>query len=521
VTDTAPGAWFLSSDERGNPSTGLDRWKQAGVAWTEGNRVDPLVHGAAYFARLNEVVSHLRAGDRVLLTDWRGDWDERLDGPGTEAGRVLRDAAERGAEVMGLIWRSHPARLHFSQGENFELARMVNEAGGQLFLDERVRAGGSHHQKLFVVRRQDEDEDLAFVGGIDLCHGRRDDERHRGDDQAAPLDPKYGAHPPWHDMQIEVHGPAVFDLAATFRERWEDPTPLDHRNPVRWAAARAARQPRHPGPIRAMHNVPDPIGTHAVQVLRTYPAKRPAFPFAPWGERSVARAYLKTFSRARSLIYIEDQYLWSEEIGRVLADALRRSPELHIVIVVPAFPDRDGRVSGPPCRLGQLEAVSLLQRTGGDRVGVYHLVNDEGRPIYVHSKACIVDDVWAIVGSDNMSIRSWTHDSELSCAVIDTERDEREPTDLGGLGDGARRFARELRVRLWSEHLGLEPDALPLGAAEGVRVWKDFADANRGRVRHHQPEALDTAQRIWSRPMYRFIVDPDGRPRELRRRHAF
>src|SRR5207248_6316143 len=103
VTDEALGAWFLSSAERGNSSTAIDRWKPDGSAWTEANRADPLVHGATYFARLLEVISGLRDGDRVHFTDWRGDWDERLDGPGTEVGVVLRDAAKRGVEVLGLV----------------------------------------------------------------------------------------------------------------------------------------------------------------------------------------------------------------------------------------------------------------------------------------------------------------------------------------------------------------------------------------------------------------------------------
>ena len=59
-----------------------------------------------------------------------------------------------------------------------------------------------------------------------------------------------------------------------------------------------------------------------------------------------------------------------------------------------------------------------------------------------------------IVGSDNLNLRSWTNDSELSCAVIDEQRDEREPVDPGGHGDGARVLARETRLRLWREHLG-------------------------------------------------------------------
>ena len=111
-----------------------------------------------------------------------------------------------------------------------------------MLLDERVRRDGSHHQKLFVARHPDAtDLDVAFVGGIDLCHGRRDDERHGGDEQAIDLDPRYGPRPPWHDVQLEVRGPAVGDLAWTFRERWEDPTPLDHRNPWRRRLARVAR----------------------------------------------------------------------------------------------------------------------------------------------------------------------------------------------------------------------------------------------------------------------------------------
>ena len=69
----------------------------------------------------------------------------------------------------------------------------------------------------------------------------------------------------------------------------------------------------------------------------------------------------------------------------------------------------------------------------------------------------MVDDVWAIVGSDNLNLRSWTHDSELSCAVLDATRDDREPRDPAGLGDGARRFARDLRLRLMAEHLGRRP----------------------------------------------------------------
>ena len=118
------------------------------------------------------------------------------------------------------------------------MARAVNAAGGEIALDQRVRRAGSHHQKLVLIRRpSDPSRDVAFMGGIDLCHGRRDDDEHRGDPQPEDLDDSYGERP-WHDLQIAVRGPAVGDLDHTFRERWNDRTPFEG------TAARCGRRSR-------------------------------------------------------------------------------------------------------------------------------------------------------------------------------------------------------------------------------------------------------------------------------------
>jgi phosphatidylserine/phosphatidylglycerophosphate/cardiolipin synthase-like enzyme len=277
------------------------------------------------------------------------------------------------------------------------------------------------------------------------------------------------------------------------------------------------------------------VGPHAVQVLRTYAQKRPVYPFAPEGERSVARAYAKAFARARSLIYVEDQYLWSDLVAQGICRALERSPELRVIIVVPRYPEADGVLSGPPARLGQLQAMRLLQRTAPDRVGIYNLENPAGVPIYVHAKVCVVDDVWFTCGSDNFNRRSWTNDSELTCAVVDATPDEQEPRDLSGYGDGARRLARDLRLEVWTEHLGMPGgDPALLDPAVAFEVWRRAAvdlDAwhARGRrgarppgqVRRHEPEPVSRLQAIWAEPTHRLFFDPDGRPRRIRRRGEF
>jgi phosphatidylserine/phosphatidylglycerophosphate/cardiolipin synthase-like enzyme len=438
--------------------------------------------------------------------------------------------------VRGLLWRSHPRQAHFAEQSNLGLTKAVDKAGGEIMLDERVRRGGSHHQKLIVIRRAvGPDNDVAFDGGIDLCHGRHDDAEHDGSHQAVSLAARYGPRPPWHDIQLEVRGPAVGDLDFTFRERWNDPTPLDHRNPWRRASQIFSRQLRHPGRLPPMRDDPAPLGAHAVQVVRTYPSKRPRYPFAPDGERSIARAYLKAFQRARRLVYFEDQYLWSEHAAHALADALQHYPDLRVIGVVPRYPDRAGRISGEPSRVARKRAIDILRRAGGDRVALYDLENPDGTPIYVHAKACVIDDVWLMVGSDNLNRRSWTHDSELSCSVIDMTRDERAPADPAGLGDGARRLARDTRLRLWREHLkrddGDDADLIDpvdgfeaLGrSAAALDDWHEGGQQGprpSGHLRRHVPERVSAWARWWASVLYRLVLDPDGRPRPLRRTQA-
>jgi hypothetical protein len=61
---------------------------------------------------------------------------------------------------------------------------------------------------------------------------------------------------------------------------------------------------------RKNRQLPDPAprGSRTVQLLRTYPNRRRGYVFARMA--SIARSYLKVLRLARSLVYLEDQYLW-------------------------------------------------------------------------------------------------------------------------------------------------------------------------------------------------------------------
>ena len=459
-----------------------------------------------------------------MFTDWRGDPDERLDAEGTEIGELLSSAALAGVLVRGLVWRSHLDTLQFSEEENRHLGKVVNASGGLCLLDMRVRAGGSHHQKFVVLRHPGRPElDCAFVGGIDLCHSRRDDAVHVGDNQRQQMAAVYGSRPPWHDVQLQVRGPVVGDIETVFRERWEDPALLS-RNPFHMMRDHEVRG--NPELRKLPIQSPDPpeCGAHAVQLLRTYPLRRPNYPFAPAGERSVARGIVKALRRAQRLIYIEDQYLWSPSVIGPFCAALEAQPALLLIAVLPLYPDQDGRFSRVPNLVGRYEALKMLRRAGRGRVATYGLENHQGTPVYVHAKVRIIDDEWATVGSDNINRRSWTHDSELSCAIVDETVAFK--TDLPG-----RSFALALRLALAREHLDrhddddrdLEEPTVTFAAFAFAAAQLDAWHANGrrgprppGRLRSNPVPELSRSSRVWSWPLYRTIFDPDGRPVSMR-----
>ncbi len=571
MSDMNVSTWFLTNQERENPHTRIDDVRGDGTSWSHGNTVRAIVHGRPYFAELHERINALGAGDRLYFADWQGDPDQLLtDDPSATLSATLVAAVKRGVDVRGLLWRSHWHRLGYSAHRHRHLGEEISEAGGECLRDMRVRTRGSHHQKFVVIRHGDDSaRDIAYVGGIDLCHGRRDDHYHHGDKQVVEMAKAYGPTPAWHDVQVAIQGPAVHDVETSFRERWEDSTPLT-LNPGRLLSSLFHREDLAAAPLGNQSPPPAqrPDGHDIVQIVRTFPVIAPkGFDFAPEGERSVMLSNTKAIAQADRLVYVEDQYLWSDEVGEHFAAALREKPDLRLVVVLPMVPDREGAVVEVPQLYGRSLAMRTIMRAGGDRVAVFGLCNDVGLPIYVHSKTCVIDHRWASVGSDNLNRRSWTGDSEIACTVVDArgDLDEAAPEDA---------FPRVLLRTLVAEHLGCEPDDVPedphelfdamVACAEALDDWYGDGSPDRqsgvrgrllGRLPHriapvplsvaaHVPghlkrreqvrlraerlsqiegrppgqlrrlaePDLTKAQLTWAPRLYDLVFDPDGRP---------
>ena len=236
------------------------------------------------------------------------------------------------------------------------------------------------------------------------------------------------------------------------------PEPARHRGTRGARCCTASRRPASPSasararaPRRGRRST---RGAGAAHV----PGAPPGLPVRPRGERSIARAYVKAFGRARRLMYLEDQYLWSFAAAEALAAALAARARAARGRRDPALP-RPRRGARGDRQRGSAASTSSTRcdAAGGDRVAVYDLENPAGDPVYVHSKVCIVDDVWMAVGSDNLNRRSWTHDSELSCAVLDAGA----TGGAGGSGRDGRRRRRAPAPTPGSasrrEHAGITP----------------------------------------------------------------
>jgi phosphatidylserine/phosphatidylglycerophosphate/cardiolipin synthase-like enzyme len=198
--------------------------------------------------------------------------------------------------------------------------------------------------------------------------------------------------------------------------------------------------------------------------------------------------------------------------------------------VVPLFTDQSGFMARTPQLLGRSRAMRQMTEAAPDRVAIYGIENHQGTPVYVHAKVCVMDDVWATVGSDNFNRRSWTHDSELSAVVVDPSGSDHSP------------YARRLRLTLAAEHLDRSVDSESLlsvmedcvdatgmftafeETARRLDEWHDggqVGDRPPGRLRKLQPPQLSRLERAAATVPYLVLHDPDGRPKPLRKKGGF
>lgn len=385
---------------------------------------------------------------------------------------VLREAIEGGVDVRLLVYRDQmkdaaqnlgedPDAIPESPGGSVALVNALNASisgkHGQGISDPLLRETSSHHQKTSFVRGAG--GVAALIGGVDHLPSRFGDPHDE-------IDPDRPTTVLWHDAHCLIRGKAAWDIYRNFRQRWN--------------AARLSPTVIADGaPLTPMADVPmadyqdaavTPVtGTHAVQISRTLPPGIDDYQQIVdklKGEQSVLASYERAIATARRFLYIEDQYFWNVSIAQQINQRLHDGKLDFVIVVLPKqlaeFPLLDLALYAMRVRavnmllygkavISQLDDMPSLPKNVSKKVLVVHPVNEENRPIYVHCKMMVADDLWMTIGSSNINRRSMTYDSELNAASID-----------GRIRRGAHRTARAMRVQLMAHHLGLDDLERPL-----------------------------------------------------------
>jgi phosphatidylserine/phosphatidylglycerophosphate/cardiolipin synthase-like enzyme len=330
--------------------------------------------------------------------------------------------------VRVLLWAGAPLPVFRPWRLDVRAARRRLTAGTkiQVALDSRERPMHTHHEKLILV-----DGEVAFVGGIDLTDDPVD--RYDGSDHV------YRRVNGWHDVASELRGPTVGDVAAHFALRWREVTSetLD----VSW---------------------PEAAGGVEAQIVSTIPEHH--YAGARDGSFRILEAYLRAIRAARRFIYLENQFLWSPEIVVALRDKLLHppSPDFRLVALLPSKAN-----SGEDDTQGQLGVLAEADEPGERFLACTIHARSAGKtsaPVYVHAKVGIVDDTWLTLGSANLNDHSLFNDTEVNVVTCDAA------------------LARAARIRLWSEHLEMEPDQLQADPVELIDTfWKPIAAEQQER----------------------------------------
>jgi phosphatidylserine/phosphatidylglycerophosphate/cardiolipin synthase-like enzyme len=461
-------------------------------SYTSGNRVTVFVDGDSYLRSLQadlQVLPGPRTGSFVLVTGWQFSNGFRL-GQGNQArtlAQTVRDLALRAVELRALPY-ANP--ILFLSSTPF--VAVVNDAypatdqspGRSGQADAPPGFAYSHHQKEVFLGATDFANSAAYVGGIDLADDRWDDTSHTKTEKDFEF---YG----WHDIQLKVEGNALHALWANFAERWGSADRLLGKDATRL----------RPCPVPQWTD--SRPGTHHVQVLRTVSPSVGSDPgrFMRYGELTVLAGLAKAIRNAECYIYIEEQYLWDCELAELIRDQLQAKSTLRLIVVLAAESSLPPGLWKGSYHLRSQFFMRLLGVTSKNQIrfgpttrvyvyGLYQTKVKSPKAIYVHSKLVIIDDRYVAVGSANVDKRSMRIETELTVAVVD---DNTAPSTLGGTAATVCRFAQDLRIRLWAEHLDLDPSDTRY--SDPVEMLKAFPGTGAGTWQPGAPSPWPTDKR--------------------------
>ncbi|VYS57619.1 unnamed protein product [Arabidopsis thaliana] len=212
----------------------------------DGSQAQWFVDGGAAFAAIAAAIENAKS--EIFICGWwvcpelylRRPFDphtsSRLD-------NLLENKAKQGVQIYILIYKEVALALKINSVYSKRRLLGIHENVRVLRYPDHFSSGvylWSHHEKLVIV-----DNQVCFIGGLDLCFGRYDTFEHKvgdnpsvtwpGKDYYNPresepntwedalkdeLERKKHPRMPWHDVHCALWGPPCRDVARHFVQRW-------------------------------------------------------------------------------------------------------------------------------------------------------------------------------------------------------------------------------------------------------------------------------------------------------------
>ncbi len=222
--------------------------------------------GVEYYADVAKAIKG--ASEHVWIAGWQVAWDVELDKFGSGSTRLVDCLLEAkkshpDIDLRVMLFRTKSNTPAIDDDNVAATLRSVGIKACRVWpnsaFSESAFSYYSHHQKTVIIDRK-----TAYIGGIDLTHGRRDDgdfvvqvdpkirrinEAYSGcvphtrtlekdeqdwvklstkpggardiyDGTGKILDYKTRPRQPWQDVHMKLSGPSVFDIAANYVRRW-------------------------------------------------------------------------------------------------------------------------------------------------------------------------------------------------------------------------------------------------------------------------------------------------------------
>lgn len=213
-----------------------------------GNEVEWYVDGVQYYEDVYEAL--LTARNTVYISDWWLSPELYLKRPAsqypeTQLKEVLKKLANRGVMVYVTVYKEVELALTLNSLYTKKTLEALHPNIKVLRHPQRSLVGGeflwSHHEKVVVI-----DQEVSFMGGLDLCYGRMDRPDHllidngptpywNGIDYSNSrvadftnvedwtrdsIDRNTVPRMPWHDIALKIIGRAAIDVSLNFIELW-------------------------------------------------------------------------------------------------------------------------------------------------------------------------------------------------------------------------------------------------------------------------------------------------------------